>query len=675
MSFWLSQPGEAAEVFRWIATLVACGLLMLPVTIRLLPHFPPFAQVVLAKTLGWLLAGYVGWLAAALGIISFHAQAGVVAFLVLLVAWALGRDTSHKRRVPVRAIVLAEVIFTLLFLLGLAQRLSQPDLLGLEKPTEMGFLSALMLAETMPPPDAWFAGHGINYYYLGHAGVAVFAVLTDIAADHAYQLATATVFALTGCGVAALVQATLWQTARHVGAVLAGLGAAAALYAGNLHSFLYSVLRGWMPATNPDFYFPDSTRFIGFDPDTGDKGFTEFTAYAFTVGDLHAHVLATPVFLAAMAVMIATLQAAVAGKRPAYGPAITFGALIGLVYGVNSWDVAILGLGALAVWVALALREGRDGFDRMIALALAVSATGIAVAAPFAAHFIPFGEGIAWAGAQSPLWQLAIVHGMAIPALVALAALAFARHRSLPFAIAVGLALWGLCLIALPEILRVEDIYGQDHRRANTMFKLTFRSQTILLIAALVTTGILAKLRGSVALLGALVVLSPLVAGFSYVEHTFKFPRLQQSLDGYRHLGPRLALAQHLATVPWPGKASLIEAPSDSFTDGAALATASGRSSVIGWTGHIRLWHAAPDTAWGRHHEIQRFFQSADRQERCRTLRRYDVAYIAFTEAEQSAFPELRLTDLVAFGHAEFQGEGGVLIRVDPRACSQRAGP
>src|SRR5690606_38313048 len=99
-----------------------------------------------------------------------------------------------------------------------------------------------------------------------------------------------------------------------------------------------------MPTTKGSFYFPDSTRFIGFDPDLPDKAFTEFTAYAFAVGDMHAHVLATPLFLLASVLQVSILQRGLGGALPSRMHAAAFGWMLGLSFTVNSWDFAILGL-------------------------------------------------------------------------------------------------------------------------------------------------------------------------------------------------------------------------------------------------------------------------------------------------------------------------------------------
>ena len=143
-----------------------------------------------------------------------------------------------------------------------------------------------------------------------------------------------------------------------------------------------------------------------------------------------------------------------------------------------------------------------------------------------------------------------------------------------------------------------------------------------------------------------------------------------RSLDGLRHLGERADIAAFLAGVPWQDGTSFIEAPSDSFTDGAALSTASGRPAVLGWRGHIRLWHDALDTSLQRQDSIHQFYTTPDADERCRIIRRYGVTYVALTEAEFQTFPDLEVEPFLALGNLAYDGPGGQFVHIDPaEAC------
>ena len=80
-------------------------------------------------------------------------------------------------------------------------------------------------------------------------------------------------------------------------AVLAGLlggllGGAAVAFCGNIHYVLYGIILSAIKRFRGEeyfYWFPDSTRYIGYDPDLPDKTIHEFPAYSSGLGDLHAH--------------------------------------------------------------------------------------------------------------------------------------------------------------------------------------------------------------------------------------------------------------------------------------------------------------------------------------------------------------------------------------------------
>ena len=69
--------------------------------------------------------------------------------------------------------------------------------------------------------------------------------------------------------------------------LLAGMGTA---FCGTMHYVVYGLIK---PLTDEGFlyWFPDATRYIGYDPDLPDKTIHEFPAYSSILGDLHAHYL------------------------------------------------------------------------------------------------------------------------------------------------------------------------------------------------------------------------------------------------------------------------------------------------------------------------------------------------------------------------------------------------
>ncbi len=218
-----------------------------------------------------------------------------------------------------------------------------PEILGTEKPMEIGFLSAATREATMPPSDPWLSGYGINYYYLGYAIVAAVAKITGVSSSLAFNLGLATVFAATltgGVGVTANLLARAegggpraegrgpkgdidsdgrprhGPRLRTLGAGLIG-GYLLAL-AGNMYAARDILDRGraaidawwwgglgWKSSRVViDRGFPASI----WGPDAPpSETINEFPFFSFILGDLHAHVLALPFTVLALALALDAL--------------------------------------------------------------------------------------------------------------------------------------------------------------------------------------------------------------------------------------------------------------------------------------------------------------------------------------------------------------------------------
>jgi uncharacterized membrane protein len=662
---------QSNEMLRWLAFLWLSGFLARPLAVKLLPGQSDQGYLT-GKLLGWLIMMFVPWTAAALGLASFSEIGPVLGLLALGAIYVTFRGETEP--LAVRPALWMEALFVLLFVLGLIQRLTDADLVGLEKFTDFGLMNAAMRAEAMPPEDAWFAGAGVNYYYFGHAGAALWALLVRVPADHGYQLHMASLFALTGIAVFHLLKELLSAKGARLATVIGGAGTVMVLYAGNGHSFLYNVFRGLIPTPKPEYWYPDSTRFIGFEPQTLDKAFTEFPAYGFRVGDLHAHLLATPQSFFALIVLAALLRSGWGGTRIAFATALLLGWLLGLSYMTNAWDVAVLGLVALFVWCLLLVRQ-KGGWaaslDRMVAPGIAALALAALTAAPFAAEFVPFASAILPVEHRTPLWQLAVIYGHGVPAFLCLAVLVSRRRLDLAPEVAfiALLALVTIVLIIIPELVFVKDIYGADFARANTMFKLSFRSQPFLQIVALATIGLMVSGRrwqGAVALGLA----APLVATLAYAEYSFHGSPFGKRLDGLNFLREQKEMVLAARTLPIKPGQSIIEAGSDSFTQGARVASMTGLPSVIGWAGHEWLWRDDADAAFGRRGLVDAFYATDELAQRCAKIARFGIRYIVLGKDEAARYPDLDRDALLALGLPIIDTSGGLIIEVSPARCA-----
>ncbi len=213
---------------------------------------------------------------------------------------------------------------------------------------EFAYLNAVIRSTTFPPFDPWHAGGFMNYYYFGWVMIGTLIKLTGIVPWVAYNLAVPTLFALTGAGAFSVAfsladgdRATEFpgeeaptgglrigsllaglagvffvtiignlgnakllfdQIAQHSSAGVAGTGIVAGLL--NFLSGAVAVVSGKSPLQFPnDWWFWNASRVI---PDT----INEFPFFTFTYADLHAHMIALPLTLLALAAAVALVRLA-----------------------------------------------------------------------------------------------------------------------------------------------------------------------------------------------------------------------------------------------------------------------------------------------------------------------------------------------------------------------------
>jgi YYY domain-containing protein len=198
------------EAFVWWLTLEIIGLAAFPVAAVALRGLPDRGWA-LSKMLGILL---IGWLAYTLAMLQL-AQFGrglllfALAALVALSAWILLHNNRAgwvelrsylSRPQVIRYIAVAESLFTFAFAAWAWWRAHDPEIYGLEKFMDFGFMNSIAISGTFPPNDMWLAGHSINYYYFGYVLMASLSLLSGVPTTIGYNLANVTLFALTALG-------------------------------------------------------------------------------------------------------------------------------------------------------------------------------------------------------------------------------------------------------------------------------------------------------------------------------------------------------------------------------------------------------------------------------------------------------------------------------------------
>lgn len=350
------QPFLAAVV--WYLAVVLIGILTFPLTFVTFRNLSSRGYV-LARILGLLLIAYFGWITASLDILTNTASTYWIGLLLVIAttAYCLIRHRQEIASFILQNssfILQVELLGLLLFLIGIGIRLGNPDvwhvIWGGEKPMDLTYFTATLKSTTFPPYDPWYAGGMLNYYYFGFVLVGVLTQMLGIVPTVAYNLIIPMLFSFTGLGAFSvaydLVASRKSQVAtdeerlksqQKIGRspMIAGLFAAAlAVLLGNLAQV--KTILEWY---TQDFFYPGNWFFSASRAITTPDGIippiTEFPYFTFLYGDLHAHMIALPLTMLALAWVI---NLALTTRHLSL---ITFliGALaIGVLYPTNSWD-------------------------------------------------------------------------------------------------------------------------------------------------------------------------------------------------------------------------------------------------------------------------------------------------------------------------------------------------
>jgi len=719
------HPGFPLVVLWWLA-FVGIGILFLPLTQRLFRGFCDGGYL-FARVIGLLLSSYIVWLLSSLGLANLSRTTFLLALLAGGAAsWLLpgaltnARDLFRNQR---REILIQEYLFLAALLAWAMLRSMKPEINGIEKFLNLGYVNAVLRAESMPPADMWMAGAAVNYYYFGHFFTACMCVLTGIPAEIAYNLMLPSLFAFGFSLSYALVSGLLRRIdPKAVKRAMAGGLLAAFLLAlgGNLHPFVYGVAlpslkrAGLYAGEVQGYWYPKARSFIGHQPPTDDKTIHEFPFYSFVIADLHAHVLDTPaslVFIGAGAsLLMASEVSASAGALPVripYREAVA-GVLLGVTWMTNSWNYPIYLVVLFGAALVAAIR--RHGFARRALLETLLAGGVLALVSqaaivPYMRNFVFMTEGVHRVMRTSPLWQLAILWGyqaffaLCFALFFAVAAKGYLRERDpaqgalsallqrtpAPDIVALGMFSAGCILVLIPEVVYVKDIYRAEYHRANTMFKMAYQASLLFALASGYASARIAGAaptmwRRILVVVFALVAVMPMTYGWWALPGFYgtrpPAPENYQWLDGLAFLssGDREMIRWFQRNVS--GQPAILEAEGDSYTQHGRISMATGLPTVLGWYGHAWSMRGSPAEPQKRRTAVRRIYESGDPGAIRSLLEEYDVRYIVVGALEREKFKNIKESVLEGMGEVVFRHpDGSVIIEVHSSESKEEIEP
>jgi YYY domain-containing protein len=322
---------------------------------------------------------------------------------------------------------------------------------------------------------------------------------------------------------------------------------------------------------------------------------------------------------------------------------------------------------ALASYLAVALRRRRQaterGFAERSGARLAPAYYGIALPLPLG-WSIGFDRRLAAVASMLLALVLGAVGlgtlGLTLALASGLAGLAWLRWRSRETLFAIGLALLGLVVLSVPELVAIKGDVG----RMNTVFKFYYQGWTLLaIVSAVWITRLVAGSSwpctrrwremwlAGIALLLAVGLLYPLMASPSKLSA--RFGPLPPTLDGmafmqkavYKDRDRDVSLSTDYTALRWmqdniEGSPVVLEANTGLYKWGSRVSIYTGLPTVIGWDWHEKQQRVATASAVDeRLKDVKTMFESPRLEQTLPLLQKYGVAYIYVGGLERIYYP------------------------------------
>lgn len=724
---------EFIYVIKWWAVFLFIGFLFLPLSINIFHTFTD-KGFMFSKTIGLAVSSYFFWIISylkLLNITTFNCWYVTIMLGIITSAVALRKHGTLRRIKPsmdkdtISWVLAGESIFLFSLCFWTYLRGFNPRIEGLEKFMDYGFVNSILRSGYVPPKDMWFAGGSINYYYFGQYVTAFLTRLSGIETEISYNIMMATLFAVSMalCFTIASNMLKGHGITKNIPVVAGGLIASALVcLGGNLHSFFYGFLSKFSK-DGDKYWFPDATRYIGYNPETNDKTIHEFPVYSFVVSDLHAHVINMIFVLTIIGLLLALFrklqQRTAENWKPKnlfedllFSEMLLIGLFIGIFQMSNYWDFPIYLTVTLFVFICAAIRQ--YGFTKKTSAFTAlrfliVLILSLLFALPFNLSFEKIASQISIARNHSMLYQLLVLWGYQLVFVIVFFLIIlyaeqnikwkrvkgkerikirkemsfFVRVRTVLeeypiediFAVILCISAMGLVLI--PEIVYVKDIYEKGYARANTMFKLTYQA---FIMFGLASGYIFIRIRKSpfkerkiliAKAITAIMLILPMIYPFYAIPSWYKSLNYKkyEGLDGLAFL--KKEYPDDYELIYWlreniQGQPVVLEANGDSYTYNCRISMATGLPTIQGWFTHEWLWRGDLNAVQNRIDDVKIIYESDDVNATKELLQKYQVEYIVIGKLEYSKFPDLNDDKLISLGTVVFDRPDIKLIKVNP---------
>ena len=711
--------GDVWTFWTWYLLALVLGAAAMPLTGRLFRRFQDRGWM-FSKVTAIAVSGFLTWFLVAVKIIKFTTMTCIVVTLVCAAASLMLYCREQKAGfecIPFAHLDLVyaeELLFFAAFLLWTYFAGFHPAAYGTEKFMDYGFMEAMMRSKTLPATDLWYSQGKINYYYGGQYFAVFLTKLSGAKVELTYNLMRTFVaglaFAMPFSLVHQMVTDRLGKTGSRwkkalpsVTGILAGISVS---IAGNMHYVVYGQIIPFIRKLKGEevssYWFPDATRYIGFNPDVEDKTIHEFPCYSFVLGDLHAHVVDIMFVLLLLGLLYAWMKKVrtteLSGesmsrrkfwkKQLLMPQLLATGALLGMFHWTNYWDFVIyfvVTCGA-ALFMNIVGQKGKIRWPLGVTAAQAAEILILAtvIIMPFTLQFDTSNmvQGIALAQHHSLPHQLLVLWGLpGILTILFVVSLLIEKLRGaeqkslyhlltsirLPDLFAVLMGLCAIGLVLIPELVYVRDIYENGNARANTMFKLTYQAYIMFgmtMIYAIFRLLVIGKNKILKVLAFIGLFLFVWTCGYfgnsvhSWFGEVWK-PSQYKGLNATAFLETDFPedvngirwLKENISDAP-----VVLEANGDSYSEYERVSAMTGLPTIMGWYVHEWLWRGNLSDLNAKIEEIQEIYTSTDEARVKELLEEYNVSYIFVGSCERNKYGADMNNDLLkSLGEVVFQ--------------------
>lgn len=218
----------------------------------------------------------------------------------------------------------AEAVFIVAFIYFIFLRSLIPEAIGAEKLMDVAFLNSVLHAASFPPPDPFFAGGTLNfYYYFGYVVGAAITLMSFVNPEVGFNIGTAATAAFSCLLVYGLLREVLQGDRKVL------LGVIFVLFAGNLYA-AYDLFTNLAAMEIPGYLFYwDPTRVI-------ENTINEFPYFSFIHADFHAHVVAIPIKILGISLLYDYKR--IEGLSPSGAMLVPIAFIL---FATNSWDAPL----------------------------------------------------------------------------------------------------------------------------------------------------------------------------------------------------------------------------------------------------------------------------------------------------------------------------------------------